>query len=201
MTIAIVLKPDFTATFTRGVLRLIGTFAGLVIATLLFYVLPPGLGPQVTLIAVLMFVMRCFGDANYGILVAAVTALVVLLLAIAGVSPKEVMAARALNTAAGGLSALLAYWLWPTWERTQVAEATAQMLDAYRDYFRSIKESYVRGDAQVSPELDRSRAAARLARSNLEASIDRLAWSRELRPKALRFSAESWPARTGWSIV
>jgi uncharacterized membrane protein YccC len=84
------------------------------------------------------------------------------------------MAARALNSAAGGAIALVAYWLWPTWERTQVGEAMAQMLDAYRDYFRAIKESYVRGGAEVSAELDRARAAARLARSNLEASIDRL---------------------------
>ena len=174
MTIAIVLKPDFTATFTRGVLRLIGTFGGLLIATALFHVLTPGLGPQVALIAILMFVMRCFGGANYGILVAAVTALVVLLIAMTGISPKEVMAARALNTAAGGAIALVAYWLWPTWERTQVGEAIAQMLDAYRGYFRAIKESYVRDDAQVSAQLDHARAAARLARSNLEASIDRL---------------------------
>ena len=174
MTIAIVLKPDFTATFTRGVLRLIGTFAGLLMATALFHVLPPGLGPQVALIAILMFVMRCLGGANYGILVAAVTALVVLLIAMTGVSPKEVMAARALNTAAGGAIALVAYRLWPTWERTQVGEAVAQMLDAYRDYFRVIKESYIHADTHLSAELDRARAAARLARSNLEASIDRL---------------------------
>jgi uncharacterized membrane protein YccC len=118
--------------------------------------------------------MRCFGGANYGILVAAVTALVVLLIAITGVLPKEVMAARALNTAAGGTIALVAYWLWPTWERTQVGEAIAQVLDAYRDYFRAIKESYIRGDAQLPAEIDRARASARLARSNLEASIDRL---------------------------
>lgn len=37
MTAAIILKPDFTATFSRGLLRLAGTFAGLVIATALFH--------------------------------------------------------------------------------------------------------------------------------------------------------------------
>src|SRR5262249_32982572 len=36
MTIAIVLKPDFTATFSRGVLRLGGTVIGLLVATGLF---------------------------------------------------------------------------------------------------------------------------------------------------------------------
>jgi uncharacterized membrane protein YccC len=174
MTIAIVLKPDFTATFSRGVLRLIGTFAGLVIATGLFHVLPPTLFAEVALIAVFMFVLRCLGPANYGILVTAVTALVVLLISMTGVAPKEVMAARALNTAAGGVIALLAYWLWPTWERTQIPETMAQMLDAYRGYFHAIREAYTKPEITFSSELDRTRGAARLARSNVEASIDRL---------------------------
>ncbi len=174
MTVAIVLKPDFTATFSRGVLRLAGTFAGLLFSTALFHLISPGLGMQVALIAALMFAMRCWGPANYGIFVAAITALVVLLLAMIGVAPNDVVSARALNTVAGGLIALLAWWLWPTWERTQVADAMARMLDAYRDYFRGIREGYLRADAGFTRGLDRARTAARLARSNLEASIDRL---------------------------
>jgi len=174
MTIAIVLKPDFTATFSRGVLRLAGTSAGLLLATGLFHVQASGYWPEVALIAVLMFVLRCFGPANYAILSMAVTALVVALIAMTGISPKEVIAARGFNTVAGGIIALIAYWIWPTWERTRVAEAAAQMLDAYRDYFRAIRELYIT-QAQPAPrELDRARLAARLARSNLEASIDRL---------------------------
>src|SRR5437868_11707188 len=54
MTVAIVLKPDFSSTFSRGVLRLMGTFAGLLLATGLFHVLPSGVGAEVALIAVLM---------------------------------------------------------------------------------------------------------------------------------------------------
>lgn len=173
MTIAIVLKPDFTATFTRGVLRLAGTFIGLVFATALFHLLAPTRAAQVALIAVLMFILRCFGPANYGILVAAITAMVVLLLALTGVAPNEVITARGLNTAAGGAITLLAYWLWPTWERTQISEVLAQMLDAYRRYFRAIREGYLQPDSLETQELDRSRVAARLARSNLEASFDR----------------------------
>jgi uncharacterized membrane protein YccC len=173
MTIAIVLKPDFSATFSRGALRLAGTFAGLALATGLFHLLSPGIGMQVALMGLLAFAMRCFGPANYGILVAAVTAFVVLLFAILGIAPKEVVAARALNTVAGGAIALLAYWIWPTWERTQVPESLARQLDAYRNYFRTLRESYLRPDVSLANELDRARAAGRLARSNLEASIDR----------------------------
>lgn len=174
MTVAIVLKPDFSSTFSRGVLRLSGTFTGLILATGLFHVLPSNVGAEVILAAALMFLLRCFGSANYGLFVAAVTALVVVLIAFTGIAPKQVMAIRGFNTAAGGVIALLAYWLWPTWERTQVPEALARMLDAYRHYFRAIRESYERPEGPLDEELDRTRLSARLARSNLEASIDRL---------------------------
>jgi len=174
MTIAIVLKPDFSATFSRGVLRLTGTFLGLVLATVMFHVLPPGLAAQVALIVVLMFIMRCFGPANYGILVIAVTALVVLLIALTGDAPSNVIAARGLNTVIGGAIALIAYWLWPTWERTQAPEAMAQMLDAFREYFRAIRESYLNPEQPLARQLDRARFTARRARSNFEASVDRL---------------------------
>jgi uncharacterized membrane protein YccC len=174
MTIAIVLKPDFTATFSRGILRLAGTFMGLALATGLFHVLHPGMYADVGSIVALMFMMRWIGPANYGVFATAVTALVVFLIAMTGVDPGSVMAARAVNTVAGGVIALLAYWLWPTWERTQVSEAMARMLDGYRLYFRAIRESYEKPDPALDLERDRLRVAARLARSNLEASIDRL---------------------------
>jgi uncharacterized membrane protein YccC len=84
------------------------------------------------------------------------------------------MAARAENTVVGGAIALLAYSVWPTWERTQISETIALLLDAYRNYFRALREGYVRPDTSNIGELDRTRVAARLGRSNLEAAIDRL---------------------------
>ena len=48
------------------------------------------------------------------------------------------------------------------------------MLDAYRVYFRAVRERYGKPDTSISEELDSKRVAGRLARSNLEASIDRL---------------------------
>jgi uncharacterized membrane protein YccC len=173
MTVAIVLKPDFTATFSRGVLRMVGTLTGLGFATLLFHILSATVVTQIALITLLTFVLRSYGAANYGILTAAVSALVVLLIGLTGVSAKDLIAARALNSVAGGALALAAYWLWPTWERYRVNENVARLLDAYRDYFRTIAEAYLKPEAPP-PELDSARQAARLARSNLEASVDRL---------------------------
>lgn len=174
MTIAIVLRPDFTATFSRGVLRIAGTVVGLVLTTAMFHILPLGPHLEIALIAAGMFLMRYAGPANYGVFAIAVTALVVALIAMTGVDPRPVIAARGLNTAFGGVIALLAYWLWPTWERKQAPEAIAAMLDAYRDYFRAIRLSYEQPGESFDSLRDRARLAARLARSNVEASIERV---------------------------
>jgi uncharacterized membrane protein YccC len=174
MTIAIVLKPDFTATFSRGVLRLAGTFAGLVVATGLFHIFPSAPAYHVTLMIVLMFLTRWVGGAHYGIFVADVTALVVFMIALAGVSPKDVIAARGLNTVLGGVISLLAYWLWPTWERKQAPDTVARMLDSYREYFQALRSSYEHADNRSGEQVTRARIASRLARSNAEASVDRM---------------------------
>jgi uncharacterized membrane protein YccC len=175
MTISIVLRPDFAATFSRGVLRLAGTLAGLLVATGLVHYLMPSAGVEIFLIVLFTFLLRCFGSANYGIFVTALTSLVVFLVSITGVEPGPVMIARGLNTLAGGAIALLAYALWPTWERRLTPELLADMLEAYRRYFQAVRDAYLEPGADINARLDRVRLAARLARSNAEASIARLA--------------------------
>lgn len=172
MTIAIILKPDFSATFSRGALRFAGTFAGLLVATGLFHALPATPGTEAALIGVFVLLMRWVGPANYGLAVTCITATVVLMIAMTGVVPKQVIAARALNTVIGGAIALIAYSVWPTWERMLVPEAIASLLDAYRDYFRAIERAYL-GEGGPA-DLESARIAARRARSNAEASVDRL---------------------------
>ena len=191
MTIAIVLKPDFTGTFSRGILRVAGTLIGLAFATALFHVLSPSLLVQVALIGLFAFLLRCFGPANYGVFVIALTALVVLLIALTGVVPGVVIAARGLNTIAGGMIALTAYALWPTWERTRLPEELAGMFDAYRVYFEAVRDAYVHPEKPLAERLDQVRLAARRARSNLEASVAR---SSAASPARWRTVSPSWTA-------
>jgi uncharacterized membrane protein YccC len=174
MTIVVVLKPEFATTFSRGILRIAGTIAGVLVATALLHFLPITTVTEIVLIGAFMFLMRWVGPANYGVFALTVSALVVLLLAVNGVSPKQVIAARGLNTAAGGALALLAYAVWPSWERKRISELFARMLDAYRASFRSIVETYLNPDKRSSKERIRTRQTARTARSNLEASLDRV---------------------------
>jgi uncharacterized membrane protein YccC len=174
MTTALVLKPEFTVTFTRGLLRIAGTIGGLLLATAMFYFLPAGIGLEVVLIGAFVFLLRWIGPANYGIFGVAVSALVVLLIAITGVSPKTVILPRGLNTIMGGTLALVAYAVWPTWERTQAGEMMARLLDSYRVYFLKVLEVLTGKEGASTADLDKLRLASRLARTNAAASVDRM---------------------------
>jgi uncharacterized membrane protein YccC len=175
MTIVLVLKPEFAVTFSRGVLRIFGTLLGLLLATALFHFLPIHTATQIALIGVFAFLVRWIGPANYGIFGVTISALIVLLIALTGVTPKEVIVARGLNTIIGGAFALLAYLVWPTWERNRLPDLFAALLDAYRNSLISISRKLIDPAAASVKERERTRQTARIARSNLEASLERLA--------------------------
>ncbi len=174
MTIVIVLRQEFAATLQRGTLRILGTIIGLIFATVLFHVRPPGIGFEVFLIGVMVFVLRWAGAANYGLFSIAMRALVVLILAVAGVTPLKLIFPRAEMTILGGLIALATFVLWPAWERSNVSEMLAQLLAAYRHYFGALAKAPMNGRAPNEAEVGPARVAARLARSNMEASFQRL---------------------------
>jgi uncharacterized membrane protein YccC len=70
--------------------------------------------------------------------------------------------------------ALIAYALWPTWEETQVGPALADMIEGYRTYFRAVIAAYTAGASKELPQIDKRRLQGRRARSNAEASVDRM---------------------------
>ncbi|WP_413293357.1 FUSC family protein [Bdellovibrio sp. HCB185ZH] len=173
MTVAIVLKSDYASTFNRGLLRIGGTVLGLLLATALFHVMPEGHYWAIALMVVFGFLMRWVGQANYGIFAVSVSALVVILVAMTGVPPKDVIWARGVNTFLGGALAMFAYMLWPTWEKTQLSEVVARMLETYRRSFHSIA-TLSTGETPASvTERDQLRQQSRVARANYMASQDR----------------------------
>ena len=174
MTIVLVLKQEFAATFNRGILRIFGTILGLIFATALFHILPSGVGLEVFLLASMVFLLRWAGAGNYGVFTIAMSALVVLMLAIAGVPPVKVVFARGEMTLLGGVIALITYLVWPTWERSQAPQTLAQLVEAYRHYFDVLATARVENRSPDERELGAARVAARLARSNMEASFERL---------------------------
>jgi uncharacterized membrane protein YccC len=174
MTIVLVLKPEFAVTFSRGVLRIFGTLAGLLLATALFHFFPIHTAMEIFLIALFTFLTRWIGPANYGIFGVSISALIVLLISITGLAPKEVIVARGVNTIIGGAFALIAYLAWPTWERTRLPDLFAVLLAGYRNSFRSVFGKLLDPTSASAREREHTRQASRIARSNLETSFERL---------------------------
>jgi uncharacterized membrane protein YccC len=173
MTIAVVLKPDFSSTFSRGVLRLLGTFAGLAFATLLYHLFPAGPFLECILVFVFTYALRLLGPANYGIFSVAISGLIVFELAAAGTAPGVVVLLRAMNTALGGILALVAYTLWPTWERRNIGDVLAEMIDACRAYFDAVMERFAHDSETLQSDMDNKRREFRRIRSEAAASIGR----------------------------
>lgn len=168
MTAAIVLRPDFGATFSFGLLRVVGTLAGLLLTTALLTLSPHDAWAHLLLMTLLCFAFRYLATAHYGVGVAALTGTVVILLAFEGVPSAEALSDRAINTVLGSLAALAAYVMWPTWERRRVREVIADMLHAYADYLETLS----RPDTELARR--EARTAARAARSLAQASLEKL---------------------------
>jgi uncharacterized membrane protein YccC len=177
MTIAIVLRPEFGQTVSRGVLRIAGTVAGLLLSTAIIYLFAPGNLTEIALVSVYVLLLRWLGPANYGVFAAAVSGLLVVMFSIVGVNPGDLVVARGLYTILGGAIALIAYWIWPTSEKLQTTDLMASMLDAYRDYFVSLY-----GGEEKKSDVGRFRTLSRIARSNFQASVQRFAYEPYSKP-------------------
>lgn len=185
MTAAVVIKPDFGGTLRFGVLRVAGTFAGLMLTTVLAHYAMQGVGLRLLLMAALCMGFRLLAQVNYAIGIALLTGMVVLLLSFRGMGPAEAVHARLVATLLGSALALVAYAAWPTWEGRRVKPVLAALVDAYRQHLGTVFEGRIDG-------LVDSRASARRARTNAEASLERLrAEPRRKAPAAELKQAES----------
>ncbi|WP_045738245.1 FUSC family protein [Xanthomonas sp. MUS 060] len=167
MTTAIVLKPDFGGTLRFGALRVAGTLVGLLLATVLTHAVMDGTVVRLLLLTLFCLGFRLLTQVNYGLGVASLTGMLVLLLSFEGMAPGQAIGERIQATLLGSALALVAYALWPTWERQHLRATLAQLLLTYRDHLVAVLE----GRLQALPE---TRAAARTARTNVQASIERL---------------------------
>jgi uncharacterized membrane protein YccC len=145
------------------------------LATVVYHATPGTALTRLLLVGVFTFALRMYGPANYGVFSIAVSGLIVFLIAETGIAPGEVVWLRLLNTTAGGLFALFAYALWPTWERTLVSDALADMIDATRVYFQAVIQSLGESPERAMVSTVEAGQSWRRARSNAETSVDRTA--------------------------
>jgi len=169
LTILVVLRPDFAATFQRSLMRVAGTLIGLLLASAIaYYVLGGSVPGLIVLLALCFFGMRLAGPANMGLSSAFLAGLVVVLLSLAGVPAHTTVVVRLVDTVIGGAIALVAVLFWPSWERGQLPGRLAELLAAYRAYLHTMIDPDT-----TAAQRGAARSQARLARSNAEASLDR----------------------------
>jgi uncharacterized membrane protein YccC len=173
LTAAIVLRPDFATTFTRGAGRAVGTVAGVGLATIAGLLLPPRHVVIVVLVGVFAWLAAVLFRASYALFSAAITGVVVFLLAGEDPSPIADAIDRLVATALGAGLALGLYAAWPSWALPEARTALAELCEAQRAYLAEVL-GQVGGDRprrrEVLDTLDRER---RLARGNSEAAVAR----------------------------
>jgi uncharacterized membrane protein YccC len=177
LTIFIVLKPDYATTVHRGLQRSIGTMLGaaLGIAGVAGVRLAHlGTGGLIVAAGLSIAIAYATFDINFLVFTMFLTAWVVVLLDILGTSATSTAEARFACTAIGSALALVAYVVWPTWARLTAPETFARLLEAHRDYASALLRAFGDPHGADVARLRTLQSAARLARSDAEASASRL---------------------------
>jgi uncharacterized membrane protein YccC len=175
VTTMIVLKPDFTATVSRGVARTVGTAIGLLAAAVLVSVVHPSGLTLIAAVAVCAWFGYTVFAANYAVYAIFLTAMVILLVSTAGNSAIAPVENRGFDTLIGGAIAIAAYLIWPTWEATTLQAATADRFEAVRRFLVAVLEVYTEPSAFDRAALARLAAGTRRAQSAVIASLQRAA--------------------------
>ncbi len=155
LTVLFVLRPDFGSTFSRGGLRAAGTILGILLAGATTWAI--GEDDTLALIPIAVF---CWGAlaflfANYAVFTTSITALVVLMVDLAGEPAVDAMGERLVASMIGIVIALISFLVWPTWTRERMAAAVGQYVEALRAYAVGVLQACV-DPASYAPSTRRS---------------------------------------------
>ena len=174
LTALLVLKPDFNDTFARGAARIAGTILGAGIAALIVTELHPRSAVVIVLLLAFVWAGYALFRMNYTIFTIAITGYVVFILKLSGVGEITAITARAIDTiAGGGLALLRATRFGRRGPRRQFPRSGLAVRRARR-LSRSRAGLYADPRSADLARLARLRGAARLARSNFEAVVERM---------------------------
>ena len=184
LTAALVLRPDFTTTLSRGVARIVGTSVGVVIATAIVLAVPGT--PHVYLVLAILFAAIGYAvfPMNYAIYSFTVTGYIVFLLALLGMPENSALLNRFFATLTGGLLAMGSYVIWPTWEAPHMRARLRDLCDRDIDYARAMLRGLVEPQLRDVAKMRAHRAALWKARAaaneSLERALDEPAGTHEL---------------------
>jgi uncharacterized membrane protein YccC len=174
LTAAIVLRPDFTTTFVRGVARIGGTLLGVALATAIIVAVPET--PHVDLALTVLFASLSFAffQINFAVFSLAITAYVVFILALLGQPEESAIVNRVLATTAGGALAMLSYAIWPTWESVNTRRRIVTLLERLQAYMGALFEGLVDPMRRNLAMLNELRSETWKARAAADESLERM---------------------------
>jgi uncharacterized membrane protein YccC len=175
LTALIVLRQDYNTTAVRGVSRIGGTIVGAFLATLLVAVVHPDVTGLAVMFGIVTWLAFVIVRVNYGLFSVCVTAYVVFLLAFAQAPVVATAGDRLISTLIGGGLAIGIYLVWPTWESRLVGPQIAALVGAQAEYAGGVLACHAEPASSERDRLNDLRTATRLARSNAEQSVSRMA--------------------------
>lgn len=199
LTTTFLLRPDYSSTVVRGLSRFVGTFGGVVIATLLAIAVAHN--PLALAILTILSGWAGFAlyEVNFTLYVSSLTVYVILGLVTLGRAEVVVGEERIAATAAGGLLAVAITILWPAWESYKVRSVFQEAFQAQVTFGEALDqltqvgdpEGGDTGEAAIS-KAEQLRHEARVLRAEaerlLEAAQVEPKWSRQVRPE----DAQKW---------
>lgn len=189
MTVMMIMRPEFSQTYTRGVARLAGTVVGVGLASAVMVLAKPAPWVCGLLAVVAVGCAYLTMRAGYMALSALVSVYVVFLLSMDGLVVRYTAEERVGMTLLGGLLAFAAYAVWPTWQTVRLPYRLADYIAAAGQYAAAGLEAYGEPSQQNRRALrdallDHRGARAALAAAETSAAAEPVR-ERGLRPSQL----------------
>ncbi|MFJ4500450.1 FUSC family protein [Streptomyces sp. NPDC088864] len=163
MAAVMVMRPEFSQTYSRAVARFGGTLVGVFLASVIVQAAHPHTGSLAVLAVACALLMYLLMRTGYAVSQACVGAYVVFLLGMAGENLSQTAFERVLLTLAGGLLAMISYAVYPAWETPRLRTRLGDWLKADGRYAAAVVEQYgdpaARGHHDVRAALLATREA------------------------------------------
>ncbi|WP_405394593.1 FUSC family protein [Streptomyces gougerotii] len=166
-----VMRPDFSRTYSRAVARFGGTLLGVFAATGVLQLTEPSVRVSALLAVACAALMYLLMRTGYAVSQFFVSAYVVLLLGMGGEEWTQTVPERVVLTLIGGLLAMASYAVFPAWETPRLRTRLADWLAAAGRYAAEVVERYA---TPAGPDDTRVRQAL------LEARAAHTAWQEAL---------------------
>ncbi|MFB7278848.1 FUSC family protein [Streptomyces hydrogenans] len=164
MASVMVMRPDFSQTYSRSVARFGGTLVGVALASAVVQTAHPGTYLSAALAVLCAFGMYLLMKTGYAVSQVCVAAYVVFLLGMEGSGVSQTVRDRVLLTLLGGLLAMLSYAVYPAWETPRLRGGLADWLAASGRYAAAVAARYAAPEGPGSPDVREALLSARAAR-------------------------------------